>query len=96
MKFLKKYLKFFIGIAVLIFAVVVFFFAMRSSDLENGTLKQWRGADLNRRTAAAQILAASEENLDLLFNVLIKSQHYQNPAKWRYVTRLHCAIPEYR
>lgn len=72
MKFLKKYLKFFIGIAVLIFAVVVFFFAMRSSDLENGTLKQWRGADLNRRTAAAQILAASEENLDLLFQCVDK------------------------
>lgn len=72
MKFWKKYLKFFIGVAVLILAIVVFFLAMRSSDLENGNLKQWRSADLARRTAAAQILSASDENLDLLVQCVDK------------------------
>ncbi len=72
MKFLKKYLRFFIGVAVLILAIVIFFFAMQSSDLENGNLKKWRSADLSRRTAAAQILSASDENLDLLVQCVDK------------------------
>lgn len=66
MQILKVFLKFFIGIAVLILAVVVFFFAQRSSDLEGGTLKNWRAASLERRNAAAKILAASEENCELI------------------------------
>lgn len=72
MKFIKKYLKFVIGIAVLVFVVVMFFFAVKNSDLENGNLKKWRSADLNRRTAAAQILAASDEDLDLLVQCVDK------------------------
>lgn len=72
MKFLKKYLKFFIGVAVLIFVIIVFLFAMKSTDLENGSLRQWRGADLTRRTAAAQILSASDENIDLLVQCVDK------------------------
>lgn len=72
MNFIKKYLKFFIGIAVLIFVVVVFFFAMKSSDLENSNLRKWRSADLTRRTAAAQILSASEENIELLVQCVDK------------------------
>lgn len=72
MNFLKRYLKFFIGVAVLILFIIVFFFAMRSSDLESGNLKQWRGADLTRRTAAAQILSASDEDVDLLVQCVDK------------------------
>lgn len=72
MKFLKKYLKLFIGIAVLILFVVVFFFAMKSSDLENGNLKQWRAADVTRRMTAAQILSASDSDLDLLVKCVDK------------------------
>ncbi len=72
MKFIKKYLKFIIGIAVLVLAIIVFAFAMRTSDLENSNLKKWRSADLTRRTAAAQILSASDENLDLLVQCVDK------------------------
>lgn len=72
MKFLKKYLKFFIGVAVLVLAIVVFFFAMQSGDLENANLKKWRSADLSRRTTAAQILSASDQNLELLVQCVDK------------------------
>lgn len=72
MKFIKKYLKFIIGIAVLVLAIIVFAFAMKTSDLENSNLKKWRSADLTRRTAAAQILSASDENLDLLVQCVDK------------------------
>ena len=66
MNFFKKYLKIFIGIAVLILAVIVFFFAQRSNDLESGTLKNWRAASTERRTAAAKILTASDQHLQLI------------------------------
>lgn len=66
MKFIKKYLKFFIGVAVLVMVLIVFFFAQHSSDLETGTLKDWRAAALDRRVAAAQILTGADEDIDLL------------------------------
>ncbi len=72
MKLIKKYLKFIIGIAVLIMAVVVFLLLMQTSDLENGNLKKWRSADLDNRMAAAQILSASDENLELLVKCVDK------------------------
>ena len=66
MNFIKKYFKNFIGIAVLILVIVVFFFAQRSSTLETGVLKDWRAADLDRRVAAVQILVGADENTDTL------------------------------
>lgn len=66
MKFIKKYFKIFIGIAVLILVIVVFFFAQRSSTLETGVLKDWRAASIDRRVAAAQILTGSSDNIDML------------------------------
>ncbi|MDE6250008.1 MAG: hypothetical protein K2M34_00025 [Alphaproteobacteria bacterium] len=67
MQFLKKYLKFIIGIAVLIMALVVFACTMKTTDnLETGTLKDWQKASIERRTAAVRIIVASDENLDLL------------------------------
>ncbi len=66
MNFLKKYFKIFIGIAALILVIVVFFFAQRSNDLEGGNLKNWRSASTERRTAAAKIITAGEENLELI------------------------------
>lgn len=66
MKTLKKYLKFIIGILVLIVVVIVFLLLMQTSDLENGNLGKWRSADLDSRMAAAQILVATDDNLDLL------------------------------
>ncbi|MBP3397318.1 MAG: hypothetical protein J6K82_00110 [Alphaproteobacteria bacterium] len=66
MNFIKKYFKIFIGIAVLILAVVVFFFSQQSSDLETGVLKDWRAAPMDRRVASAQILTGADKNIDLL------------------------------
>lgn len=72
MKALKKLLKLFIGIAVLVIVIVVFFFAMKSSDLENGNLRQWRGTNLEMRTATVQILVASDSDLELLVQCVDK------------------------
>lgn len=66
MNFIKKYLKLFIGIGVLILVIVVFFFAQQSSDLENGTLKNWVAASAERRATAVQILTASDAHKDLI------------------------------
>ena len=59
-------------VAALILVVVVLSFAVQTGDLENGDLRQWRSADLTRRTTAAQILSASDENLDLLVQCVDK------------------------
>ena len=66
MNFVKKYFKIFIGICVLILALVVSFFSQRSNDLETGVLKDWRAATLERRIASAQILTGADKNVDLL------------------------------
>lgn len=72
MHFVKKYLKFIIGIAVLIFAIIVFLLAQRSSNLESEILRNWPSASLERRQAAVKILTASDENTDLLVQCVDK------------------------
>ncbi len=72
MNFTKKYFKIFVGIAGLILAIVVFFFAQRSDALETGTLKNWRAATLERRISAAQIMMGESENVDLLVGCVDK------------------------
>lgn len=66
MSFIKKYFKIFVGAAVLVLFVVVFFFLQRGTSLEVGMLKDWRGATVERRIAAAQILTGAEKNIDVL------------------------------
>ena len=66
MNFVKKYLKIFIGISVLILAVIVFFFAQRSSTLETSTLKDWRSAPMDRRISAIQIMTGADNDIELL------------------------------
>lgn len=67
MNFLKKYLKFIIGIAVLIMALIVFACTMKTTDnLEAGTLKDWQKAPIERRSAAMRMVVASDENIDIL------------------------------
>lgn len=66
MNFIKKYFKIFIGVAVLILAVVVFFFAQRSSTLETSTLKDWRAAPIDRRISAIQIMTGADKDVELL------------------------------
>lgn len=72
MEFIKRYLKFIIGIAVLIFVVVVFFLAQNKDSLEGSNLKTWRAAPLERRTAAAKILMGHEENIDIIVQCVDK------------------------
>lgn len=72
MEFFKKHLKFIIGVAVLILFIVTFSFVMKSGDLENSNLRKWRSADLSTRTATAQVLSASDENLELLVQCVDK------------------------
>ncbi len=72
MKFIKKYLKFFIGIAVLLLVIIVFFFAQHSGDLEGSNLKKWRSASLESRSAAVKILIASDDNNELLVQCVDK------------------------
>lgn len=66
MNITKKYVKFFIGVAVLILVIVVFFFAQRSSTLETGALKDWRAAPMDRRVSAAQIMIGAGDNIELI------------------------------
>ncbi|MBQ8293814.1 MAG: hypothetical protein IJX89_00290 [Alphaproteobacteria bacterium] len=67
MKFIKKYFKILIGVAVLILVITVFFFAQRGgSELETGTLNNWRAAAMDRRVAAAQILTGGNTDVELL------------------------------
>lgn len=66
-KFIKKYLKFIIGVCVLLCVVFAFVTMPRkSTSLETAKLKDWRAASLERRIAAAKILTATDTNLDLL------------------------------
>ncbi|MBO4480306.1 MAG: hypothetical protein J5742_01610 [Alphaproteobacteria bacterium] len=72
-KFIKKYLKFIIGICVLLLAVFLFAtMSRKSTSLETGTLKDWRDASVERRIAAAKILTASENDLNLLVSCVDK------------------------
>ena len=58
---------FFIGIGVLLLAIFVFFTLPRNAvSLESAQLKDWRSATVERRIAAAKVLTASENNLELL------------------------------
>lgn len=66
MNMTKKYFKLFIGVAVLILVIIVFFFAQRSGTLETGTLKDWRAAPMDRRISAAQIMTGAGDNIELM------------------------------
>ena len=72
MNFVKKYFKIFIGISVLILAVIVFFFAQRSSTLETSTLKDWRSAPMDRRISAIQIMTGADNDIELLVTCVDK------------------------
>ena len=66
MGFMKKYLKIFIGIMALLLCGCVFFFVSRASDLENGNMRNWVAAAMDRRVAAVQILTGTDEHSELM------------------------------
>ncbi len=72
MNFIKKYFKIFVGAAVFISVLVVFFFAMKSNDLETGNLRRWRASSVEQRMAAIKVLIANEENTDILVKCVDK------------------------
>lgn len=55
-----------IGIAVLIFVIIVAFFALRSNDLAGANLRTWRAASIDARMSAARVLAGIDKNIDLV------------------------------
>lgn len=66
MNFIKKYFKIFIGVAVLVLVLIVFFFSQRGTALETGNLKDWRTAPLERRISAMKILTGAENDIEIL------------------------------
>lgn len=70
--FLKKYLKFFVGVGVLLIAIFVFVQTQKTTALESGQLKDWRSASVERRNAAIKVLTASENNSELLIKCVDK------------------------
>ena len=71
-KILKKYLKFFIGVAVLLVVVFVFVQTRGGNSLENGQLKNWLNATETRKISAVRILTASDTDLGLLVKCVDK------------------------
>lgn len=69
---LKKYIKFIIGAAVLVLVGVAFFLIMRSSDLESGTMRNWRAASAARRETTVKILTGGEEHTELMMQCMDK------------------------
>ncbi len=88
MKFIKKYLKIIIGVGVLIFVVMVFVGAQQSTNLESGTLKDWRAASQEQRAAAAQIITAGTENNELLVACVDKMAALPDSAETTIQTAL--------
>lgn len=71
-KFLKKYLKFFLGITALLLVIFLFVQSQKNSDLESKNLSVWRNSSVENRLAAVKILIASEENIDLIVQCVDK------------------------
>lgn len=72
MDFVKKYLKLIIGIAVLVFVIIMFSMTQRGGDLENGNLRNWLAAPIERRAAAAKILSGSDQHTELIMQCIDK------------------------
>lgn len=66
-RILVRSIVFVVGVGVLLLAIFVFFTLPRKdAALESAYLKDWRGTTVERRIAAAKVLTASEQNLELL------------------------------
>lgn len=71
-KIIKKYLKFVIGVLVLLVAVLVFVQTRNTTRLEDGRLKEWVVATESRKVSAIKILTASDADLGLLVKCVNK------------------------
>lgn len=82
MKFIEKYFKLFVYVAVVIVSIVVFFLSQRGSVLESGTLKNWLAASDTARVAAVKVLTASSENADLISACVTKMAQLPDSAEF--------------
>ncbi|MFQ6778369.1 MAG: hypothetical protein ACLRFI_03715 [Alphaproteobacteria bacterium] len=83
MKFLKKYLKFFIGVAVIVLVGFSFFLTQHHTEkLENSNLDKWVAASQEQRITAVQILTASDENIDLIVKCIDKMSSLDGANTW--------------
>jgi len=80
---MKKYLKFIIGLAVLILVACVFFFVLRSKDLESGNLRDWASASDAQRGAAVKILTGSDANNEVMIACLNKMSSMTDAAQMK-------------
>lgn len=76
----KKHLKLTIGIAVLLFVAIVFFFYHKASNLENDTMRHWTNASIERRSAAVKILTGTDDNTELMVQCLDKISTLPNSS----------------
>jgi hypothetical protein len=73
MQFIKRHVKFIIGILALGLVAAVFFVSMQSGqNLEDGELRNWPAASQARRNAAVRILSGTEENTEIMVACLDK------------------------
>ena len=79
MKHIKKIILFIVGIGVLLMALIVFTRSnQKTTNLESGNLGNWRAASVDQRVAAAKILMASEDNMDLIIACVDKMATLEN------------------
>lgn len=70
--FLKRYLKFIIGVAALLVVLFMFGQTRATTSLEVGQLKDWGSATVERKITAVKVLTAQEKDLDLLVKCIDK------------------------
>ena len=71
-RFIRRYMKLFIGVCVILMALFVFIQTQKTTALEAGYLKHWRASTTERRIAAARVLTATETDFDLLVRCVDK------------------------
>lgn len=69
---IKKYFKLALGIMALLLVLFVFVLSQGTTDLETGTLKDWRVSSILRKESAIKMLAASDENVEMLIACIDK------------------------
>ena len=71
-RFIKTFWKFFVGIGVLLLAVLVFTQTRKTISLETGKLSDWQKSAVERKMTAVKVLTASNDNLELLVKCVDK------------------------
>lgn len=83
MKIIKKNnLKLFLGVAVLILFMIIFFLFRGPANLEKSNMHHWQSASLQRRAGAINILTGGDaENSELMLQCMDKIASLPNSSK---------------